>query len=577
MRIGLRLEEDAFEQDIRELLMAFYPGATFVYEGREERKKTKKSQTGKTERARAEQAGVLPEVGVLAETSPLPEISPLLEIVPPPKAGVLKEAVDQAGDKMEPDLDMKVEGAFLEDRSRYRLQVRRLKGRAAGYTEKLAEGCASWEKGFLEALEDAPFAIDPADRKESKDRIKRRLYFLLALDTGRLLPWGSLTGIRPVKIPEGKLAEGWEEERIASYMEARYLTGKKKRELSLKIAKEERRLLSTLDYHKGYSLYVGIPFCPTTCLYCSFTSYPIGKWSGRLEEYLDILEKECRIAQAQMKGKRKLQTIYIGGGTPTSLPEEQLEHLLDMIGSVFDCSGLREFTVEAGRPDSITRKKLAILKAHGVGRISINPQSMDQETLDLIGRRHTVEQVLEVFSMARELGFDNINMDMILGLPGEGKEKVAKTLEQIHRLRPESLTVHCLALKRAARLNLERDRYKGLLLADGPALEELVELAAQEAGALGMTPYYLYRQKNMAGNLENVGYARGDKACLYNILMMEEKHTVIGCGAGTTTKVVIPGEDRVERLENIKNIQEYLPRYPEVLEKKERFLQLHIR
>ncbi len=524
MKIGLWLEEDAFEQDIRELLMAFYPGASFVYGGREERKKA-----------------------------------------------------CQAEDGMGPDLDMKVEGVFLEGRSRYRLRIERQKGRAAEYTEALAEGCAAWEKGFREAMEDEPFKIDPMDRKDSKDKIKRRLYFLLALDTGRLLPWGSLTGIRPVKIPERKLAEGWEEERISSYMEEHYLTGKKKRDLSLKIAKEERRLLRALDYHKGYSLYVGIPFCPTTCLYCSFTSYPIGKWRGRLDEYLDILEQECRIVQAQMREKKELQTIYIGGGTPTSLPEEQLERLLDMVCTVFDRSALREFTVEAGRPDSITRRKLEILKAHGVGRISINPQSMDQETLDLIGRQHTVGQVLEVFSMARELGFDNINMDMILGLPGEGKEKVSKTLEQIRCLHPESLTVHCLALKRAARLNLERERYKGMLLADGPILEELVELAAQEARALGMVPYYLYRQKNMAGNLENVGYACGDKACLYNILMMEEKHTVIGCGAGTTTKVVIPGEDRVERLEDIKNIQEYLPRYQEVLDKKERFLQLHIR
>lgn len=608
MRIGLWLEEDAFEQDIRELLMAFYPGAVFVYGGRDETEGGAGKSAGER-RAEKSRSGKGPEPGADRAKGAEDQTE---------QAGKVKEQARRADEGEALGLDLRVDGAFLDGRSRYRLQVERRQGRTAGgkaedcgppvsgaesggpsvngagssrpsvcgaesigtaacVAEALAQGCPAWEQGFREALANEPFAVDPADRKETKDRIKGRLYFLLALDTGRLLPWGSITGIRPVKIVEGKLAEGWEEERIASYMEAHYLTGKEKRDLSLRIAKEERRLLRTLDFQKGYSLYVGIPFCPTTCLYCSFTSYPIARWRERLDEYLDILKKECQIVQAHMSGKKELQTIYIGGGTPTSLPEEQLDRLLDMVCEVFDFSGLREFTVEAGRPDSITREKLKLLKAHGVSRISINPQTMAQETLDLIGRQHTVGQVLEVFAMARDLGFDNINMDMILGLPGEGKEKVAHTLEEICRLRPESLTVHCLALKRAARLNLEKDRYKGLLLADGPALEELVELAAAAAGEMGMAPYYLYRQKNMAGNLENVGYAQGDKACLYNILMMEEKHTVAGCGAGTTTKVVIPGENRVERLENIKNIQEYLPRYQEVLEKKERFMQQYIR
>ena len=275
----------------------------------------------------------------------------------------------------------------------------------------------------------------------------------------------------------------------------------------------------------------------------------------------------------EYEGDKQLQTIYVGGGTPTSLPEKELFQLMETIQNVFSLDNLREFTVEAGRPDSITREKLQILKDHGVGRISINPQTMNQKTLDLIGRRHTTGQVEEVFSMAREMGFDNINMDMILGLPGELKDEVSRTLSIIGGMNPDSLTVHCLALKRAARLNLEKDRYAGYPMASGEAMDELVEMAAQSARDLSMKPYYLYRQKNMAGNLENVGYAKGDKACLYNILMMEEKHTVIGCGAGTTTKVVFPAENRVERQENIKNIQEYLPRFPEVLEKKRQFLQ----
>ncbi len=315
---------------------------------------------------------------------------------------------------------------------------------------------------------------------------------------------------------------------------------------------------------EGYSLYVGIPFCPTTCLYCSFPSYPIEKWQERLGEYLNILGQELAIVREAVSGKPP-QTIYIGGGTPTSLPEEQLGQLMEILGGTFDLGKAEEFTVEAGRPDSITRGKLNLLRDYGVGRISINPQSMNQKTLDLIGRRHTVSQVEEVFWMARELGFDNINMDIILGLPGEGEDEVGATLKAIKALGPESLTVHCLAIKRAARLNLERELYRGYPMASGQLMDALACQAEEAARSMGMKPYYLYRQKNMAGNLENVGYAARDKACLYNIYMMEERHTVMGCGAGTTTKVVFPEENRVERLENIKNIQDYLPRFREVL------------
>ncbi len=532
MIIGLDLEDNAFEQDVRELLMAFYPGCRFVY-------------------------------------------------------GSGEEAESRGGDDGRPDL--LVSGRFLaaEDGRSYRLTVKRKTGGGTQEAPGEAGGTAAQEgraghgagreespviqKGLWEARENRPFPV-PQDRAETKNRIKRRLYFLLMLDTGRQLPWGALTGIRPVKIPEAKLAEGWEAERILDFMEETYLTGPEKRKLSLEIAGEERRLLSGLDYRKGCSLYVGIPFCPTTCLYCSFTSYPIARWSGRLDEYLDALEQELILTREYLGG-RKLQTIYVGGGTPTSLPEDKLERLLEMICRIFDRNALREFTVEAGRPDSITREKLAILKAHGVGRISINPQSMNQKTLDLIGRRHTVEQVETVFAMAREMGFANINMDLILGLPGELEDEVRATLAKVCRMAPESLTVHCLALKRAARLNLEKERYAGYPMASGPAMDALVELAADAARGLGMKPYYLYRQKNIAGNLENVGYAQDGKACLYNILMMEEKHTVFGCGAGTTTKVVLPASNRVERQENIKNIQEYLPRFPEVLEKKRRFFE----
>ncbi len=506
MMIGLQLEDNAFEQDVRELLMAFYPGAVFGCQDPE-----------------AEEG------------------------------------------------ELRVTGRFLDGGARYALKAERKPGTERNRAEiKLSSPVL--KKGLEEARENRPFPIEPDNRVETKNRIKRRLYFLLMLDTGKQLPWGALTGIRPVKIPEGKLALGWDEERISSYMEEHYLVGEEKRKLSLEIAGEERHLLAGRKVKEGYSLYVGIPFCPTTCLYCSFPSYPIEKWQERLGEYLNILGQELAIVREAVSGKPP-QTIYIGGGTPTSLPEEQLGQLMEILGGTFDLGKAEEFTVEAGRPDSITRGKLNLLRDYGVGRISINPQSMNQKTLDLIGRRHTVSQVEEVFWMARELGFDNINMDIILGLPGEGEDEVGATLKAIKALGPESLTVHCLAIKRAARLNLERELYRGYPMVSGQLMDALACQAEEAARSMGMKPYYLYRQKNMAGNLENVGYAARDKACLYNIYMMEERHTVMGCGAGTTTKVVFPEENRVERLENIKNIQDYLPRFREVLEKKRKFLQ----
>lgn len=329
-----------------------------------------------------------------------------------------------------------------------------------------------------------------------------------------------------------------------------------------------RKLLEPLDYERGYSLYVGIPFCPTTCLYCSFTSYPIEKWRGRTGLYLEALFKELEYTARKMEG-RPLDTVYFGGGTPTSLPAEDLEALLSRLEQLFDLSRVLEFTVEAGRPDSITPDKLKVLRDHGITRISINPQTMNQKTLDLIGRHHTVEMVKERFYMARELGFDNINMDLIMGLPEENMDDVQRTLEEVRALGPDSLTVHSLAIKRAARLNMFREEYGGLKIQNTP---EMIELSAACAREMGMEPYYLYRQKNMAGNFENVGYSLPGKACIYNILIMEEMQTIAACGAGTTTKVVFPSENRRERCENVKEVEQYISRIDEMIQRKERIL-----
>ena len=415
-----------------------------------------------------------------------------------------------------------------------------------------------------------PIEVDYDNRFETKNKIKRRLYLLLMERTGKQLPWGTLTGIRPTKIALTKLEQGEAENEIRREMKETYYTGNEKINLSIEIAQKERELLSGIDYRDGYSLYVGIPFCPTTCLYCSFTSYPIGRWQGKMDQYFEALFKELDYVAEKKRGCR-LETIYFGGGTPTSLSPEDLDRLITKIENTFDLSHVQEFTVEAGRPDSITREKLQVLRDHGITRISINPQTMKQETLDLIGRRHTVEDVKERFAMARELGFDNINMDLIVGLPEENIEDVQATMEAVKALAPDSITVHSLAIKRAARLNTMKEVYKDLKITN---TQEMIDLTAKYARELGLEPYYLYRQKNMAGNFENVGYALPGKACIYNILIMEEKQTIIACGAGTTTKRLFPEENRIERAENVKNVEQYIERIDEMIARKDKLLSM---
>ena len=401
------------------------------------------------------------------------------------------------------------------------------------------------------------------ERTEIKNILKQLIYVSLSEHTGKQLPWGTLTGIRPTKIPMTLLEEGKSEEEILSYMKDTYFVSDRKGLLSIEIAKREKELLSTLHYKDGYSLYIGIPFCPTTCLYCSFTSYPIVSWRKRMEDYLSALEKEIEFT-AEIYKDKILDTVYIGGGTPTTLEAGELDRLIGALKSRLDFSHVKEFTVEAGRADSITKEKLEVLKKWGVTRISVNPQTMKEETLKLIGRQHTVEQVKEAFSLARETGFDNINMDLILGLPGEGEEDVAATLAAVKELSPDSLTVHSLAIKRASRLNrwIEENGITALNNTD-----KTMDIAMEGAESLGMVPYYLYRQKNMSGNFENVGYAREGKFGIYNILIMEEKQTIVACGAGTISKRVYP-DGRIERCDNVKDVAQYIERIEEMIERK---------
>lgn len=401
------------------------------------------------------------------------------------------------------------------------------------------------------------------ERTSVKCKLKHLLYSVLCTYTKRELPWGNLTGIRPTKIAYGLLEEGKNHEEAVAYLQEVYDCSEEKALLSIDIAERERQILSKLHYEDGYSLYLGIPFCPTTCLYCSFTSYPIGLWKKRVGEYLDAMEKEIDFVSELYKDKI-LDTVYIGGGTPTTLEPEELRRLLSYVREKFDFSTVCEFTVEAGRADSITREKLLVLKEMGVTRISVNPQTMKEETLKIIGRRHTVEEVKEAFALAREVGFTNINMDLILGLPGETMEDVTNTMEEIKMLNPDSLTVHSLAIKRASKMNqwIEENGIETLR-----NTEKTMEIADKAARAINMKPYYLYRQKNMAGNLENVGYATEGNYGIYNILIMEEKQTIVAIGAGTISKRVYP-DGRIERCDNVKDVEQYMERIQEMIERK---------
>ena len=386
-----------------------------------------------------------------------------------------------------------------------------------------------------------------ADRKATKNVLKSMLYELLRDYTGQDLPWGNLTGIRPTKIPMALLEQGWKNTEIADYMRKTYYTSNEKTALSIMIANRERHILKDINYEDGYSLYVGIP---------------LSVWKNKVDTYLDALCKEIE-ACARIYRNRKLDTIYMGGGTPTTLEPYQMDRLLTKIEECFDRSYLKEFTVEAGRPDSITREKLEVLRKHGISRISINPQTMNQSTLDIIGRRHTVEQTVEAFHLARELGFDNINMDLIVGLPGEEYEQVEHTMKEVTALDPDSITVHSLAVKRAARLNMFKDQYKEMTFTNN---QQIMEMTARYAYQAGHSPYYLYRQKNMAGNFENVGYAKPDSAGIYNILIMEEKQSILALGAGATSKKV--SGELIERTENVKDIKNYVERIDEMIERK---------
>ena len=418
---------------------------------------------------------------------------------------------------------------------------------------------------------DFRYAVPAPDRtrpyEDIKNAWKRRIYDELSAATGRQLPWGTLTGIRPTKLIMQKLEAGERPVQVAEEMRRSYYLDGEKLSLAIATAQKERAVLARTHGAEGFSLYAGIPFCPSRCAYCSFTAYPLAAFRDQVDSYLDTLIYEMEQSRP-LFGGRPLDMVHIGGGTPTSLSPAQLERLLTAIGRIFPAGNLLEFTVEAGRPDSITADKLAVLKDHAVSRISINPQTMQQKTLDRIGRLHTVEDFLKAYDLARSMGFDNINMDLILGLPGETAADVEDTLRQLKPLEPDDLTVHALAIKRASRLRME---VAGTVVAGLGQKESdaMMRAASEGAAAMGLFPYYLYRQKNMAGNLENVGYASPGKEGVYNVLIMEEKQSILAVGAGNISKAVYP-DGRIERADNVKELGDYKNRIEEMLERKRR-------
>jgi len=419
----------------------------------------------------------------------------------------------------------------------------------------------------LKFQESVSFEMDFHVRSQAKTTLKKQLYGLLSRAHKKTLPWGTLSGIRPTKIAMDGLNKGLSDAEIDRHMREDLLVSEGKSKLSLQIAHREKSLFENLDLENGYSLYVHIPFCPTTCLYCSFTSYPIRAYRNLVPDYLSCLFAELDYAKAAFRDK-KLHTIYFGGGTPTSLEAPELDAICRKIRADFDLSDLKEWTVEAGRPDSITREKLEVLLKNGVDRISINPQTMHQKTLDYIGRFHTVEEVIEKYHLAKEVGFTNVNMDLILGLPGENFADVKETIEKVAALNPENVTIHSLAIKRAARLNTQKVLYEDAKIEN---TEEQMDYCRDVLNNIGLSPYYLYRQKNMAGNLENVGYAKEGKAGLYNILIMEELESIVAIGAGATTKRVqkmADGSSLITRAENVKEVKLYLSSIPEMIERK---------
>lgn len=440
--------------------------------------------------------------------------------------------------------------------------IRRKKGRVKTYlytickigdkTERRAQIILNSEKNYEGACEIT---------------LAQLLFKCLNSLTGKPAKWGILTGIRPVKRVNRMLDEGMSKTDIEDELSSVFLCDDEKINIAYKTALTQKKALGNMS-DNSFSLYVSIPFCPSRCSYCSFVSQSVESSIKLIPEYVDRLCDEIIYTAKMISDKNlKLDTIYFGGGTPTSLEANQLEKIMNTISKSFDLSNLREYTVEAGRADTITREKLEVIRFCGADRISINPQTLNDSVLKSIDRRHTVKQFLESFKLAKEIGFNSINTDLIAGLPTDTVESFMRTIDKIIDLNPDNVTVHTLSIKRAAFLNQKSDT-----VIDNPA-EIMVDYASKRLMEIGYNPYYLYKQKNMLENLENIGWAKNGKESLYNIYIMEENQSIIAVGAGASTKIV-SNDGHLNRIFNYKFPLEYIKHFDVMLERKDEAVKL---
>ncbi len=433
-------------------------------------------------------------------------------------------------------------------------------------TQNGARICVSARLGSEKSVE-KEFSLSQKLPQETEDSFFERktaqlLFSLLQSLTGYTPPWGILTGVRPAKLMT-TLCDEWGEENAKSYFEEELFVKSEKTQLALCVAKKEKPIIEE-SRKNSYSLYVSIPFCPTRCSYCSFVSHSNESAKKLIPRYVTLLCKEIE-ETAKIAGalSLRLESVYIGGGTPTALPAPELARLTEAISENFDISGVREYTIEAGRPDSVDDRKLEVIRQSGAGRISINPQTFNNSVLEAIGRRHSADMTQQAMLLAREHGFENINMDLIAGLPTDTFESFERTLEKTLSFEPENITVHTLALKRSSTL-VTQEKEKGSAV----EAQKMLSLAFEKLTQNGYEPYYMYRQSKCLGNLENVGWAKKGFECRYNVYMMEECHTVLACGAGAVTKLRSPVSKDIERIFNFKYPYEYIDRFDELLERK---------
>lgn len=414
--------------------------------------------------------------------------------------------------------------------------------------------------------------VESGDAK-SQTRQLKRIYshlFLEVLEQAMDMQqsWGILTGIRPTKLYHKYRQQGMPTEEAQRLLQERHRISEEKSELLASIADVQLKALPDLYHLKdGVSIYIGIPFCPTKCAYCTFPAYAIRRKNGRVDSFLDALHEEIKAMGKWLKDRNmEITTIYFGGGTPTSIEADEMDALYQtMYDSFPNMDKVREITVEAGRPDTITPEKIEVLKKWGIDRISVNPQSYTDETLKAIGRHHTVQETIDKFWLSRNMGMKNINMDLIIGLPNEGMAEFHHSLAETEKMQPESLMIHTLSFKRASEMTRNKEKYK---VADRKTVEQMMRMGEQWTAENGYVPYYLYRQKNILGNLENVGYAKPGEESLYNIIIMEEVQTIIGIGCGASSKFIDRETGKITQFYNPKDPAAYSLAYEESIEKK---------